>query len=420
MDMKEERGITLISLVVTIVVVIILSGVTIMGLRGENGIITKAIEGKELSRKAGIEEKIDLWEIKNEEERTEEKLNLFVESLKKEGEITEEEMNEIKDTHQLIIGKQEPIIFPYSPKIVTKFCDKEECDNPTHIHIGDYVYNYNDYITAKDSVYLKQEKTGIESTQTFEVDKENTQWRVLGVDDTKKHLIITTMDPIRKKGEDPYLRLKGAEGFFYTNDELLNQITKEKNILDEICSLYSGELSNKDGMCRSIRIEDINRILNLRIDKNNYKIYKKNGNEEIEIPTDSFDISFATGKYKKGEYALENYLNSFYPEKGFAEHLKKEGNDIIGAGYRYSYDDSNLTNPNSRIYDVLFKNTIDGKKSYWIASSKLVIDSINNLYGYNGTKVGNGWIRKSNNINVFVWRVWRKLGSGKTYSVLEL
>lgn len=50
--MKKERGITLVALVVTIIVLIILAGVSIRLVLGDNGIITKAKLAKENSDKA--------------------------------------------------------------------------------------------------------------------------------------------------------------------------------------------------------------------------------------------------------------------------------------------------------------------------------------------------------------------------------
>ena len=40
--MKSQKGITLIALVITIIVLLILAGITIAMLTGENGILTKA------------------------------------------------------------------------------------------------------------------------------------------------------------------------------------------------------------------------------------------------------------------------------------------------------------------------------------------------------------------------------------------
>ncbi|MCI8273676.1 MAG: hypothetical protein HFJ55_06315, partial [Clostridia bacterium] len=56
----EKRGITLIALVVTIIVLLILAGTSIAMLTGENGIISQAQNAKYNSAKAEIEEKIKL------------------------------------------------------------------------------------------------------------------------------------------------------------------------------------------------------------------------------------------------------------------------------------------------------------------------------------------------------------------------
>lgn len=57
---RNERGITLIALVVTIVVLIILAGVSISMLAGENGIITRSQEAKKETEKEEEKEKVKL------------------------------------------------------------------------------------------------------------------------------------------------------------------------------------------------------------------------------------------------------------------------------------------------------------------------------------------------------------------------
>ncbi len=57
---KEEKGITLIALVVTIIVLLILAGVTIATLTGDNGILTHANNAKTETTKAGAEEKVKI------------------------------------------------------------------------------------------------------------------------------------------------------------------------------------------------------------------------------------------------------------------------------------------------------------------------------------------------------------------------
>ena len=58
--MRKEKGITLIALVVTIVVLLILAGVSISMLTGENGIVEQASKAKDATEQARVEELVDL------------------------------------------------------------------------------------------------------------------------------------------------------------------------------------------------------------------------------------------------------------------------------------------------------------------------------------------------------------------------
>ncbi len=49
---KNERGITLIALVISIIILLILAGITILAISGENGIIQRAVEAREETEKA--------------------------------------------------------------------------------------------------------------------------------------------------------------------------------------------------------------------------------------------------------------------------------------------------------------------------------------------------------------------------------
>ena len=58
--MKRRNGITLIALVITIIVLLILAGVTIVSITGENGILNKAINARDNNAKASVEERIEI------------------------------------------------------------------------------------------------------------------------------------------------------------------------------------------------------------------------------------------------------------------------------------------------------------------------------------------------------------------------
>lgn len=57
---KQSKGITLIALVITIIILLILAGISIMMLTGDNGLLTKAVIAKEETEMAEIKEKADL------------------------------------------------------------------------------------------------------------------------------------------------------------------------------------------------------------------------------------------------------------------------------------------------------------------------------------------------------------------------
>ena len=62
---KERRGVTLIALVITIIVLLILAGVTIAMLTGENGIISKAMQAKTKTEDSKETEEAGLKKIEN-------------------------------------------------------------------------------------------------------------------------------------------------------------------------------------------------------------------------------------------------------------------------------------------------------------------------------------------------------------------
>ena len=81
---RKEKGITLIALVITIIVLLILAGVSIAMLTGDNGILTQARNAKEETEKASELEGIQLAVIGSETKDNEYLDILDEESFKKE------------------------------------------------------------------------------------------------------------------------------------------------------------------------------------------------------------------------------------------------------------------------------------------------------------------------------------------------
>ncbi len=83
MEVKNIKGITLIALVITIIVLLILAGVTIATLTGENGILNKANIAKEETKRENAREKIQLAIMSYQIDK--EKTTLYDELIKIDG-----------------------------------------------------------------------------------------------------------------------------------------------------------------------------------------------------------------------------------------------------------------------------------------------------------------------------------------------
>ena len=246
--MKKNKGITLIALVITIIVLLILAGVTIATLSGDNGILTRATEAKEKTRRESIQEELDLWKTEKsmEDNIGGNNMNIFdfVTKLRDNKTITQEEFNEIETTHKLTIGKQEPIIFPYDRTLVEAFDAGE-------LKIGDWV-NYTAPQTGEVTITSDESgatgvRNGVDiSSQTFNVDQKTT-WRVLGVEGegASRHINLIADRPVETNKK---LYLKGAKGY-------LNL----KTILDNISKIYFNP--KYAASARSVKIEDINQAV---------------------------------------------------------------------------------------------------------------------------------------------------------------
>ena len=116
---KGNKGITLIALVITIIVLLILAGVTISALSGDNGILTQAKNAKEETRGGKVEEAKNLWIAEKKANKevsgtTEKTLEEFINELVNNKYLTEDEKDNIlgnaekgiKAQYQIKIGNR--------------------------------------------------------------------------------------------------------------------------------------------------------------------------------------------------------------------------------------------------------------------------------------------------------------------------
>jgi len=109
---KKEKGITLIVLVVTIIILLILAGISIAMLTGENGILTKASKAKEKTERENIIEqaKLDIieYETENEGKITDEKAYQIIAKYDKDyKENTEFIFRKNENNEEYFVTKEE-------------------------------------------------------------------------------------------------------------------------------------------------------------------------------------------------------------------------------------------------------------------------------------------------------------------------
>ena len=94
---KSTKGITLIALVVTIIILLLLAGVSIAMLTGNNGILTQGQRAKEETRIAGVEEVVKLYKqgkyIDSTTGSVTENANEMLENLKGQKLVSEDEID---------------------------------------------------------------------------------------------------------------------------------------------------------------------------------------------------------------------------------------------------------------------------------------------------------------------------------------
>ena len=110
--LKNKKGITLIALVVTIVVLLILAGVTISLLLDENGIIAKSKDARIETRASQVEDEVGMWKqhnfINKESNQAQESADAMLTNLISRKLLTEDEID--RDQELITIKKKDGTI----------------------------------------------------------------------------------------------------------------------------------------------------------------------------------------------------------------------------------------------------------------------------------------------------------------------
>lgn len=244
----NEKGITLVALVVTIVILLILAGVSCISmLTGDNVILTQAGKAKEETRAASVEETVELWKVEQESGGIYQTLTELLSDLQEQKLLTEKETIAIQETGKITIGSK-TIVFE---DIEWAEIAEGITNGRVTAHIGDYInYDHTDGATITSlTSYLNENGYG---DQVFKLNSYKGKWRVLGVENGKLLLISSDVIApdsggfVETRGESNFY-LKGQRGYE-------NAITE----LNKISNLYGQGKHAVGG--RSLTVEEINKI----------------------------------------------------------------------------------------------------------------------------------------------------------------
>ena len=325
-NLKKNKGITLIALVITIIVMLILVAVTINiavngGLFGYAG---NAVKETELAK----QKEIGLADL--------------------EGGLSTDQLIEkfttVPDIHSWTRGTTE----------ATK--DTFTCSHcGASYTIGDVV-NYTPNTTKESVTILGTESgKGEGDANNQEISRPNDlstlTWKVLGLDKNGS-LLITTSAPIGS------LYLKGAKGY-------LNGPTIMNTICEELFS------SSQYGKARSINIDDVNNCFNFRPAGGMY--YSKS--QAKNVVTEGFNTTIEDVK-EDLNFSITDSAKNNTPE------TNKSLGDYKINGYFYDFNGTDINMAGSKVGDATsVEKSVILQGNYWLASSGVRVDSGNAAFG---------------------------------------
>ena len=364
--LKNNKGITIVALVITIIIMLILAGVTVKIATG-GGIIDKT---KNTS---------DEFEIEQEKEKVksgylsyktakmvDDDAQLFVEDAKTNGNATsgwavifDKTKNEYKLTKdgKVTLIKQNGIVV----SVWKENSDGTFTNGDVTLQVGDYV-NYDE--GTGHSTTVTANESGYNNDQTYTTD--NIGWRVLGVNE-KGGIELISDNTISNK-----LYLRGEKGYLNAED-----------ILNNMCNELYGKGEHTTG-ARSLNLEDINKLGNY--DPTTYSGYG-------DIWTYRFPTSGEYMQYKRTkadgtlvkdwtDITKSSYQTFRMPgetETISADNRNDTGRSVEHTYYGYTVADKvkQTTSDGKKISDIISNGTGSSSKYQWLASHNVFFNSFN-------------------------------------------
>ena len=170
-SLTKQKGITLIALVITIIVLLILAGISIAMITGENGILTKATTAQEETKKAQYKEGLELIGLGLRPEQVMEQLSSkdFMDRYEEkiQEEIDKEDVfkgatKNRKDDNTILVTTEEGWIYKVTEDEVILLGSREEYPEPPDLTKGniDFVYTPTTWTRGSVKVEIRNQVEG--------------------------------------------------------------------------------------------------------------------------------------------------------------------------------------------------------------------------------------------------------------------
>ena len=330
--LKNQKGITLIALVITIIVLLILAGVTIATLTGENGILTKASEASEQTEIASVREQAQL------------------------------------DIANWVAGEMEN-------------------GGDTTVNTPEKVQEILDSANAQgNKYYTGYTETGIKTPSGYEVPYEElyTTGITGGVTEVTAANYGDKVDYVSKKEEEEGISLIWR--IFYDDEDYVYLISSKEDGSNTVepCQLnrypgstktYSGSADITDSFLQSLNSQWFNIVKNVPSTNDNAKVIAYLMDQDV---WDEYKDSEENASYAIGGPTLELFMNSYNNSEETSNEI--EITNCTSTGYRPNTSSGWLLETyNNGIYN-------NGTNSYWGLASPSNYNSeyVYRVIGYSG------------------------------------
>ena len=372
-ELKESKGITLVALVVTIIVLLILASVTLAMITGENGIIAKAKEAKEKTEKATWEERIDLAIIEAEGEKRNPTLEDVIDKLYDNDIIDDKENDVDRETGAITTNEPEYVIEGKLDDYLDNQGGGEEPEEPPVYEDGNITFSYNPTTMTNKDVQVTITKN-VEEDYTIEYSKYDTNnWEeYTGPVDMEKNGAI-------------YARLKNSSGS--SEKYATGNVSNIDKLPPNAFNVNLGEVTENSIQVTANTTDQTATSENANSGIKGYQFSKDNGGTwEPSTPQASGSYTF-TGLTEDTEYkikvkAIDNASNETVSSNTLTQKTESSGTtagDIAGDTSAIGKEVTGYTAEGVSSWKIFYAGTMPGESEphiYLISSDYIPYDVI--------------------------------------------